>query len=103
MTQFQCDLCQFRNIMKRNPDVKSISSDEWLLVCIRRAVLDSLWSRESSTVRSNLTECRRALKIGGMFGFNNTFASMGPFPIEDSWGLKEACILLQRSLDVGKK
>ena len=102
MTQFQCDLCQFRNIMKRDPDVEKIKSDEGLLVCMRRAILDSLWSREPSTVRNNLTECRRAVKIGDMFGFHNTFVSMGPFPIEDSWGLKEACILLHRSLDTGK-
>jgi len=102
MTQFQCDLCQFRNIMMRDPDVERVESDEWLQVCIRRAILDSLWSREPSTVRGNLTECRRAVKIGEMFGFKNNYSSMGPFPIEDSWGLKEACILLHRSLDTGK-
>jgi len=102
MTMFQCDLCHFRNIMQRDPNVETISTDEWLLICIRRAILDSLWSREPSTVRNNITECRRALKIGNIFGFTNTFPSMGPFPLKDNWGMKEACILLHRSLDSGK-
>ena len=102
ITQFQCDLCQFRNVMLRDPMPTVVPSDEWLQVCIWRAILDSLWSRESSTVRQNLTECRRAYKIVNMFGLSNSFSSMGLFPIESSWGMKEVCILLHRSLDSGK-
>jgi len=101
MTMFQCDLCHFRNIMLRDP-IEQLGSDQLLMNCIRRATLDSLWSREPSTVANNLTECRRATRIGNNLGFNNTFPSMGPFSIEDSWGMKQACIMLVRSMDEGR-
>jgi len=43
---FQCDLCHFRNIQKRNP-IHNKVEDMRLLRCIRRANLDAMWSRES--------------------------------------------------------
>jgi hypothetical protein len=49
MCPFQCDLCHFRNIQKRDfrpADVK----DRLLLQCICRASLDAFWAREPSTV-----------------------------------------------------
>jgi len=87
--------------MSRDP-LDTLGSDQLLMRCIRRAVLDSLWARESSTVRNNLMECRRGVRIGKVLGFANSFPSMGPFPLEDSWGVKQACIMLMRSLDEGK-
>lgn len=51
-TPFECDLCHFRNLAKRNPDMDS-PRDLFQLVCIRRAVLDAFWSRRPSTVTLN--------------------------------------------------
>ena len=101
LTMFQCDLCHYRNIMGRDPQ-PNLGSDTLLLRCIRRASLDSLWAREPSTVSNNLNECRRAVRIGSALGFANNFPSMGPFPLEDNWGMKYACTMLIRSLDEGK-
>jgi hypothetical protein len=48
MGVFQCDTCHFRNIQKRDPG--SSHTDATMLRCIRRANLDTFWSRETSTV-----------------------------------------------------
>jgi RNAse (barnase) inhibitor barstar len=51
---FQCDLCRFRNIKKRDPfasDLKDLN----LLCGIRMANLDAFWARIPGTVKSNLT------------------------------------------------
>jgi len=101
LTMFQCDLCHFRNLQGRDP-ISGSGTDTLLLRCIRRASLDSVWAREPSTVANNLTECRRATRIGTSLGFANNFPSMGPFPVDDAWGMKYACTMLIRSLDEGK-
>ena len=49
----QCDTCHFLNIHRRLPS-RSDSTDNLLLTFIRRVSLDSMWSRERSTVGSNL-------------------------------------------------
>ena len=49
MTAFQCDLCHFRNIKKRNPRPGRFQDDTMMLY-IRRANLDALWAREPNTV-----------------------------------------------------
>ena len=51
MCPFQCDLCHFRNIQKRDPGPDP--RDAYAMMAIRRAILDSFWSRESSTVLAN--------------------------------------------------
>jgi hypothetical protein len=55
MTPFQCETCHVRNLLGRNlrPDK---ASDIELKEMIRRANLDAFWSREKSTVSSNLME-----------------------------------------------
>lgn len=55
---FQCDMCHFHNIQKRDP-IQENHQDELLGKTIRRAILDSLWARESSTVTSNRREGTR--------------------------------------------
>jgi hypothetical protein len=49
MTPFQCETCHVRNMLGRNPRPDKPSDTE-LKDMIRRANLDSFWSRESSTV-----------------------------------------------------
>jgi hypothetical protein len=43
----ECDLCVFRKLKKRSPDVTN-PGDELLIACIRRINLDAFWSRDLS-------------------------------------------------------
>ena len=101
MCPFQCDLCHFRNIQKRDP--VSDTTDALLKVFIRRANLDALWAREPGTVYGNLRERRRALQGAARLGIADPHPfARGPFPVEDTMGMAMACTILERSLDPGR-
>jgi hypothetical protein len=68
MTPFQCDVCHFRNIYRRDPDIRVLGEIE-TMEFIRQAILDSFWSREPTTVRGNLQEAKRGLRSALRFGF----------------------------------
>jgi hypothetical protein len=73
------------------------------LKLIRRANLDALWSREPSTVRSTLSMCRQGGRIAASLGFKDQlFWPMGPHPLEDTFGMGAAVVMLQQSLAPGK-
>ena len=55
---FECDLCQFRNVNYRDR-IHGNSKDNYTLLCIRRAILDAFWSRDTSTVPGNFRRLRR--------------------------------------------
>ena len=102
MTPFQCDWCLFWNLRGHFPDPSS-HRDDRLMMCVRRAILDAFWSRESSTVRANLREATRLYGIHGGLGIQHlTFPRQGPHPTRDSWGVSVAVGLLVRSLDRGR-
>ena len=101
MTQFQCELCHFRNIMGRNPLVEIHDGDRELMADFRRANLDAFWSREPTTVRANLSESLRGEKYGERTGMPSVTPEMGPFPLDDTLGMKAAVAVLDRSLDPG--
>jgi hypothetical protein len=63
MVPFQCEVCHFRNIMLTDPDDTS-ARDVEMMDLMRRANLDAFWSREISTVKSNLREAIRMGKNG---------------------------------------
>jgi len=100
MTCFQCDTCHFWNIKRRAPT--NSNEDTLLLLCIRRANLDSLWSRESSTVNYNRRQAVRYLNTCKIMGIDNPYPPRGPFPVQDSMGMITACAILIRSLDTGR-
>ena len=88
--------------MGRDPN-SGIAEDLRLLKFIRRANLDALWASEPSTVGKTLSECRRGLRIARSFGFSKTlFRPTGPFPLEDSFGMGAAVVMLDVSLNKGK-
>jgi hypothetical protein len=102
VTPFQCDLCHFRNLMHRDPE-GGLPQDLRLLKMIRRANLDALWSGEPSTVRGTLNMCRQGGRIAGVLGFwDQLFRPMGPHPLEDTFGMGAAVVMLQQSLSPGK-
>jgi hypothetical protein len=102
ITPFQGDLCHFCNLMDQEP-VRGLAPDLRILKCIRRANLDSLWSSEPRTVSRNLAECRRGVIIASSLGFKNKlFKPMGPYPVEDTFGMGAAIVILQIFLNPGK-
>ena len=99
---FQCDHCHFVNLMGREP-LADLASDIRLLKCIRRVNLDAFWAREPGTIRGVLDEAKRGLSIASQLGFaHSLFPSRGPFPLEDSFGIGAAVVIVQRSLAKGK-
>ena len=58
MIPFQCDLCHFRNIFGRNP-LGSCPTDGETMNYVRRANLDSFWSRKTSTVIANMGQVKQ--------------------------------------------
>jgi hypothetical protein len=45
ITHFQCNLCTFRNVQRRDP-VENESTDDLMMACIRQANLNLLWKPE---------------------------------------------------------
>jgi hypothetical protein len=101
MTQFQCKTCHFRNIMGRDPMIDISNGDKEMMFDMRRALLDAFWSREPPTVRGNLIEAIRGECYGDRTGMPSTTPAMGPFPLEDTSGMKAALAVLDRSLEAG--
>jgi hypothetical protein len=102
MLVFQCDLCHFRNIQDRDPDLTPGTKDFLLSRCIRRANLDAFWARESSTVLGNARELGKMADNSDILGIANYFPKSGPFPVKDQQGMRVACTVLLRSLDPGR-
>ena len=99
MCPFQCDRCHFVNLQGRFPGARR--EDDTLLLCIRRANLDAMWSRETSTVQSNLREHLKLMSNNAKLGLQNPYPQRGPFAEEDSFGMGLACACLIRSMDAG--
>jgi hypothetical protein len=80
MCPFQCEDCHFINIQGRAPNPDN-PCDGLILCCMRRANLDSFWSRERSTVYSNLLEGKRFLAPQQLLGIDtSSLPPRGPFP-----------------------
>ena len=62
-----------------------------------------MWSREPSTVRANLSQVRKLDQVGWeVYGIRSVTPAMGPFPLEDTFGMATAVCLLHRSSDPGR-
>jgi len=87
ITPFQCDICHFRNLTGKNPDMTA-PKDHVLMRTIRRAQLDAFWATEPSTVSRNLGELNKGAIIANTLGFQQKlFRPMEPFPLEDTFGM----------------
>ena len=99
---FECDLCHFRNLTKRNP-MWGNPRDEYTLTCIWRANLDAMWARATSTVRANLSRIKLDYGIAvGVFAITDPLPSLGWPRLEDRVGMGIAIVTLQSSLRPGK-
>jgi hypothetical protein len=102
MCPFQCEDCHFINIQGRAPNPDN-PCDVLLLCCMRRANLDSFWSRERSTVYSNLLEGKRFLATQQLLGIDtSSLPPRGPFPKKDVMGMGVAASFLLRSKAKGQ-
>ena len=63
---FQCDLCHFRNMYLRDPQVER-SPDHLALVAIRRANLDAFWARATTTVNGTKNHLKRFIRRNARF------------------------------------
>jgi hypothetical protein len=66
--------------------------------------MDALWSTEPSIVNANFSQARRMEAIGESCGIRSVSPVLGPFPLflEDTFGMKVAMVMLERSLDPGR-
>ena len=99
MTSFQCELCHFRNIQKRDP--KANSPDIVVLSYISRANLDSFWARKSSTVIRNRGLVIKSLAMAEELNLPRPFPDRGPLPVQDQVGMLQAILQLRRTMDQG--
>ena len=99
---FECDICHFRNCNLRDPDWE-LSKDRFALLCIRRACLDALWSRETSTVSSNLNRLRLDYHDSmDSISMKDPLPVLGRTDICDKVGMKVAMMTLNASTREGK-
>ena len=99
VTPFQCDLCIFRNLYKRNP--RPVTLDRESLAVIRRLNLDSIWSREPSTIKNNMRSLNKLISTCEGSGFDPELPKLGPFPVKDELGLCVAFSMLIHSRNPG--
>ncbi len=99
--RFECDVCNFRNINKRDV-VWGSSRDLNTLRYIRRASLDVMSSREPDTPSDNynrmMLDWSNATKV---LAIGNIFPRMGNPRMEDNVGMGIALIMLNASLRPG--
>jgi len=101
---FECDVCHFRNVARRDVDWES-TRDEYTLVCIRAANLDAMWSRETETVTQNFARMKRDLKDALTkltLSLDSLFPEMGNPEMKDKVGMGLALITLNSSLRAGR-
>ena len=101
---FECELCHYRNIRKRNPNWGSFR-DQQLLMVMRRANLDACWGRATSTVTANLSRVRKDHKDmvqGTPLTGDEFLPHLGNPKLEDRVGMRVAVQVLRASLRPGK-
>lgn len=100
ITTFQCDLCIFRNLFKRDP--REVELDKENLKVIRRMNLDSIWAREPSTTYQNMLSLVKLVVTCESHGFDPDLPKLGPFPVKDVMGQCVAFSMLIQSRRPGK-
>lgn len=101
LLSFQCDLCWFCNLQGRDP-LDALATDTLLLCCIRRANLDAVWGREPHTVAATLRGMKHMVRLWAKLGLEPNFPALGPFPVEDSLGMRVAVAMLMKTLEPGR-
>jgi hypothetical protein len=98
ITAFQCDRCHVQNMLWREPR----DADRFLMKCLRRAILDSLWSREPGTVSSTYSRARALENYGVDLGIDHVGPRLTPYALADDFGMKVALTMVFKSLEAGQ-
>jgi hypothetical protein len=103
MCPFHCELCHLINMQGRSPmKGTGVLNDAETIDLIRRANLDAFWSKEPTTIGHNLCKVNRVLQISHELGLDKPpVPRLGPWPVEDKFGMGAAIVLLKHSLDPG--
>jgi hypothetical protein len=101
---FECNLCLFRNVCKREPEFKN-KRNQFTLTTIRRSQLDMMWAREPHTVATNWARAKadygmtmRYLSVLSEY----LFPQLGSVEVRDQVVMAEALTTLVTSLRPGR-
>jgi hypothetical protein len=89
MVPFECDLCVFRKLRRRSPDITD-AGDSLLLACIRRINLDAFWSRSKYTVQGNKEKIATSLEMSKLVRLEGPYLVDGSLPDFDHCGYEVA-------------
>ena len=93
---FQCDICWFINLQKREPDLRSLV-DLRILGYIRRVNLDVIWSRSPGTISNTKNGIVNLIDSWNELGLEIDLPKVGPWPVEDHVGFNVAIAQLRYS------
>jgi hypothetical protein len=96
LVPFECDLCIFRKPQGCNP-ILTNPQESLLTACIRRANLDSFWSRAKAKVGGNRDKVAFGIKMSGLVGLLGPYESDRPLPETDHCSYKVAIEMLLHS------
>ena len=98
---FECTLCVFRKLTKRNPSAVN-PQDVLLQDCITRAILDAFWSRSSGTVTGYSRKATQMVEFSALVGLQGPFTVSAPLPDYDHCGYEVAVEMLLYSRRPGR-
>ena len=101
LVPFECDLCVFRKLTRRNGPNSKNPQDQLLSALIRRVNLDAFWSRASSTVKGNAARLRKGIALSAMVGLEGPYIHEGPLPGHDHCGYEVAIQMVLHSRQSG--
>ena len=82
--------------------MEGVAQDEAFASMAIRATLDAFWTHASGTVAGHVREVTFMAKYARALGID-PFPEMGPFPLGDHLGMKEAMMIIMRSMEPGAK
>ena len=103
VTPFQCDECSwFINLHGRKPLLREYL-DQQELKLIRRANFDMFWSREASTVKGIIYDIKDIVKQVNWRDRAMPLSDISPWLVGDKCGMGIALLMLEKSLEPGRK
>ena len=97
---FQCPNCQSQNIRGIDLRPGDVEDEAFEFACVR-ATLDAFWAHSTRTVANHRSQVKFMLKYAAMLGLPTPLPRLGPFPLGHHLGMREAIMLIMRSLEPG--
>jgi hypothetical protein len=82
--------------------VQGDAQDEAFEAVATRATLDAFWTHASRTVAGHVTEVKFMSRYALALGVD-PFPALGPFPLGEHLGMKEAVMIVMRAMEPGRK